>query len=140
MPFIPFTTAMGAVPPDRRNELLDSIRAAVAAAESPAMRLESVGIQWDELAADHLVGPVAVAVVKAIAETTTTEQRRRMLVDVSAAIIAVVGEAHRRGVWVSVEEIVHHDEWYAGGQPITYNVLERQRAGAEDPFAVTVGG
>ena len=137
MPFITLTTAVGAVPPARRGELLHSVRAAVAAAESPDMRLGSVGIQWDEMDADHLVGPIAVACVKAIAESTTTDQRRGMLTGVSEAVVAVVGEANRRAVWVSVEEIVHHDEWYAGGRPITYAVLDRQRAGAEDPFAVS---
>jgi phenylpyruvate tautomerase PptA (4-oxalocrotonate tautomerase family) len=99
------------------------------------MRLESVGIQWNELDPSHLVGPVAVACVKVIAESTTSQQRRSMLTLVSEALISYVGEARRRGVWVSVEEIVHHDEWYAGGLPITYTVLDRQRAGALDPFA-----
>jgi phenylpyruvate tautomerase PptA (4-oxalocrotonate tautomerase family) len=140
MPFITLATAAGAVRPDRRDELLHAIRAAVAAAESPDMRLDSVGIQWDELERDRLVGPDVVVAVKAIAESTTSEQRRRMLADVSEAVVAIVGEERRRGVWVSVEEIVHHDEWYAGGQPITYTVLERQRAGAEDPFDVGATG
>jgi hypothetical protein len=59
------------------------------------------------LDAEHLVGPVAAAVVQVIAETTTSEQRRHMIAGVSEALIGIVGEPRCPGVWVSVEAIVH---------------------------------
>ena len=68
--------------------------------------------------------------VQLIENVFTTEQKQRIITDLTEAMVAIEGEALRQVTWVKIEE-VREGQWAIGGQPLRApDVLAMQRAGA----------
>jgi 4-oxalocrotonate tautomerase len=56
--------------------------------------------------------------VKLIEDVFTPEQKRRIVEELTDAMVAIEGEAMRPVTWVVVEE-VHSGDWGIAGKPLT---------------------
>jgi 4-oxalocrotonate tautomerase len=56
--------------------------------------------------------------VKLIEDVFTPEQKRRIVEELTDAMVAIEGESMRQVTWVVVEE-VHSGDWGIAGKPLT---------------------
>ena len=56
--------------------------------------------------------------VKLIEDVFTSEQKRRIVEELTDAMVAIEGESMRQVTWVVVEE-VHSGDWGIAGKPLT---------------------
>ncbi len=69
----------------------------------------------------------------------TPEQKKRMIQQVTEAMVSVEGEAMRPVTWVRVQEI-ESGEWAIGGNPLTAADVKKMAAPGEQPGAAPSGG
>jgi 4-oxalocrotonate tautomerase len=67
--------------------------------------------------------------VKLIADVFTPEQKRRIVEDVTEAMVTIEGENMRSVTWVVVEEVASGD-WGIGGRALTTEAVQALAAGA----------
>jgi 4-oxalocrotonate tautomerase len=67
--------------------------------------------------------------VKLIEDVFTPEQKRRIVTDLTEAMVAIEGESMRGVTWVVVEEVGSGD-WGIGGNPLTTDDVKALAAGA----------
>jgi 4-oxalocrotonate tautomerase len=67
--------------------------------------------------------------VKLIEDVFTPEQKRRIVTDLTDAMVAIEGESMRGVTWVVVEEVGSGD-WGIGGNPLTTDDVKALAAGA----------
>jgi len=56
----------------------------------------------------------------------TPEQKKKIIVDLTNAMVAIEGEAFRAVTWVKVED-VKEGNWGIGGHPLHLSDVERMR-------------
>jgi 4-oxalocrotonate tautomerase len=67
--------------------------------------------------------------VKLVADVFTPEQKRRIVTDLTDAMVAIEGENMRGVTWVVVEEVESGD-WGIAGKPLTTDAVKALAAGA----------
>ena len=66
--------------------------------------------------------------VHLIENVFTAEQKRRIISDLTEAMVAIEGENMRGVTWVKISE-VSSGEWGIGGQPLTTDAVKQLAAG-----------
>lgn len=66
--------------------------------------------------------------VKVIEGVFDGDQKRRIVQDLTDAMVAIEGEAMRAVTWVAIDE-VRSGQWAIGGQPLTTQDVQAMAAG-----------
>lgn len=70
---------------------------------------------------------MALVTIDVIKDVFTADQKKRMIENVTEAMIAVEGESMRHVTWVKLNEV---DHWAVGGQLVNAAAVQAEMSGA----------